>query len=105
MSNKGQKARRVIETALEEQEKEFRQMDEELASFFAEDYEDSDASLFRDWPFGNGRSCYDWPDGQSVDDSDSCLPEIDWGERSLQIFVEELVAGLLDEEFHDSRLS
>jgi hypothetical protein len=37
VSNKGQEARRVIETVLEEQENEFRQMNEELASFFSDD--------------------------------------------------------------------
>lgn len=80
MSNKGQEARRVIETALEEQEKEFCQINEESASFFADDL---DASLFRDWPFDNE------PGEYLVDDSDSCLPEIDWGEHSLQNFVEQ----------------
>jgi hypothetical protein len=99
VSNKGQRERRIIDTALKEHEEDLRRMDEELASFFADDEDNclftgsvTDASLFKDWPF-NDESCK-----QPIDNSDSCLEQIDWGERSLQTFAEDIVSRHLDGE-------
>ena len=81
MSNKGDKNRRIIETALMEQEEEFRRQEEELISFFAD--------------IENDLLSYQM-NGQPIDDSDSCLSDDDWGEIALARFCTELTDEYLE---------
>jgi hypothetical protein len=80
VSNKKQEVRREIERQIETHWQEASDTFSAYDGLLTEaDEAELVVLLEKDWPF----------DDRPVDDSDSCLPEIDWGENALQKFVEQ----------------